>query len=297
MLDIAAGGEGKFAKRPFLKAHISPVISPLRYAQDAVDVVYECIAHSIPMSCITAAQAGATAPATLAGILTQSLAETIASLVMVQTIQPGFPMVFSNWPFVIDLRTGAFAGGSGETAVLNAASAQVSNWLGLPSGVASSMTDAKAIDAQYGMEKGMTSIVAALSGGNLIYESSGMTASLLGASFEGFVLDDEMHSNSYRALRGIEVNDATLGFETICDAVLGEGHFLGKSDTYAAMERDYFYPDIADRSEPRTWAETGSTSAWERANIKAKHLLSEHQPTYLTDAQETAIRAEFNILY
>jgi trimethylamine--corrinoid protein Co-methyltransferase len=46
MLDIAAGGEGKFAKRPFLKAHISPVISPLRYAEDAVDVVYECIAHS-----------------------------------------------------------------------------------------------------------------------------------------------------------------------------------------------------------------------------------------------------------
>lgn len=297
MLDIAAGGPGEFAKRPFLKAHISPVISPLRYAEDAVDVVYECIAHNIPMSCITAAQAGATAPATLAGILTQSLAETLASLVMVQTIKPGYPMVFSNWPFVIDLRTGAFAGGSGETAVLNAASAQVSNWLGLPSGVASSMTDAKAIDAQYGMEKGITSVTAALAGGNLIYESSGMTASLLGASFEGFVLDDEMHSNSYRALRGIEVSEATLGFDTICEAVLGEGHFLGKSDTYEAMERDYFYPGIADRNEPRTWAETGSTSAWERANHKAKQILKEHTPSYLSDEQEAEIRAAFNIIH
>lgn len=297
MLEIVAGGHGEFAKRPFLKAHISPVISPLRYAEDAVDVVYECIAHNIPMSCITAAQAGATAPATLAGILTQSLAETLASLVMVQTIKPGYPMVFSNWPFVIDLRTGAFAGGSGETAVLNAASAQVSNWLGLPSGVASSMTDAKAIDAQYGMEKGITSVTAALAGGNLIYESSGMTASLLGASFEGFVLDDEMHSNSYRALRGIEVSDATLGFDTICEAVLGEGHFLGKSDTYEAMERDYFYPGIADRNEPRTWAETGSTSAWERANHKAKQILKEHTPSYLSDEQEAEIRAAFNIIH
>ena len=297
MLDIAAGGPGEFAKRPFLKAHISPVISPLRYAEDAVDVVYECIAHNIPMSCITAAQAGATAPATLAGILTQSLAETLASLIMVQTIKPGYPMVFSNWPFVIDLRTGAFAGGSGETAVLNAASAQVSNWLGLPSGVASSMTDAKAIDAQYGMEKGITSVTAALAGGNLIYESSGMTASLLGASFEGFVLDDEMHSNSYRALRGIEVSEATLGFDTICEAVLGEGHFLGKSDTYEAMERDYFYPSIADRNEPRTWAETGSTSAWERANHKAKQILKEHTPSYLSDEQEAEIRAAFNIIH
>ena len=66
------------------------------------------------------------------------------------------------------------------------------------------MTDAKAIDAQYGVEKGLTSLAAALAGGNLIYESSGMTASLLGASFEAFVLDNEMHSAIYRMLRGIE---------------------------------------------------------------------------------------------
>ena len=114
LLDIVAGGAGAFSARPFLKAHISPVISPLRYGEDAVDVVYACIEHNIPMSCITAAQAGATAPATLAGFLAQSLAETLASLVMVNTIQPGFPMIFSNWPFIVDLRTGAFAGGSGE---------------------------------------------------------------------------------------------------------------------------------------------------------------------------------------
>ena len=114
MLDIAAGGEGEFAKRPFLKTHISPVISPMRFGEDAVEVVYECIKHNIPMSCITAAQAGATAPATMAGFLAQSLAETLASLVMVNVISPGFPMVFSNWPLVIDLRSGAFAGGGGR---------------------------------------------------------------------------------------------------------------------------------------------------------------------------------------
>ncbi|NRB04888.1 MAG: trimethylamine methyltransferase family protein [Rhodobacteraceae bacterium] len=297
MLDIAAGGPGEFAKRPFLKAHISPMISPMRYGEDAVDVVYECVRHNIPMSCITAAQAGATAPATLAGFLAQSLAETLASLLMVHAIQPGFPMIFSNWPLVIDLRTGAFSGGSGETAVLNAASAQLSNWLGLPSGVASSMTDAKAIDAQYGMEKGLTSLAAGLAGGNLIYESSGMTASLLGANFEGFVLDDEMHSNTYRALRGVEVTDENLGFQAICDAVLGEGHFLGGQHTYQAMERDYFYPTLADRDEPRTWAENGSLDAWTRARMRAKEILAEHRPTYLSAAQEREIKARFKILH
>ena len=296
MLDIAAGGPGEFAKRPFVKAHISPVISPMRYGEDAVEVVYECIRHNIPMSCITAAQAGATAPATLAGFLAQSLAETLASLVMVHAIQPGFPMVFSNWPLVIDLRTGAFSGGSGETAVLNAASAQLSNWLGLPSGVACSMTDAKAIDAQYGVEKGLTSLAAALAGGNLIYESSGMTASLLGASFEAFVLDDEMHSHTYRALRGIEVTEENLGFEAICEAVLGEGHFLGGQNTYAAMERDYFYPALADRDEPRTWAEKGALDAWAQARLRAQEILQTHQPEYLTAAQDREIRARFRIL-
>jgi trimethylamine--corrinoid protein Co-methyltransferase len=296
MLDIAAGGPGEFSRRPFLKAHISPVISPMRYGEDAVDVVYACIEHNIPMSCITAAQAGATAPATLAGFLAQSLAETLASLVMVHAIQPGFAMVFSNWPLVVDLRTGSFSGGSGETALLNAASAQLSNWLGLPSGVACSMSDAKAIDAQYGMEKGITSLAAALAGGNLIYESSGMTASLLGASFEGFVLDDEMHSNTYRALRGIEVTEENLGFDAICEAVLGAGHFLGNQQTHAAMERDYFYPSLADRAAPRTWAENGAQGAWSRARQRARTILRDHRPAYLTPEQDRQIRAQFNIL-
>jgi trimethylamine--corrinoid protein Co-methyltransferase len=296
LFDIAAGGKGEFAKRPFVKTHISPVISPMRFGEDAVDVVYECIAHNIPMSCITAAQAGATAPATLAGFLAQSLAETLASLVMVNVIAPGFPMVFSNWPLVIDLRSGAFSGGSGETAVLNAASAQLSNWLGLPSGVAASMTDAKAIDAQHGVEKGMTSLAAALAGGNLIYESSGMTASLLGASFEAFILDDEMHAMTYRALRGVEVSEDNLGFDAICTAILGDGHFLGSDHTYQAMERDYHYPKIADREQPRTWAEAGATSAWERANTAARLVLDTHPPSYLTDEQDAEIRARFNII-
>jgi trimethylamine--corrinoid protein Co-methyltransferase len=89
----------------------------------------------------------------------------------------------------------------------NGAWAQLSNRLELPSGVASSMTSSKAIDAQYGMEKGLTALAAGLAaglaGGNLIYERSGMTASLLGASFEAFVLDDEMTGHIHRGLRRI----------------------------------------------------------------------------------------------
>ncbi len=296
MFDIAAGGPGTFAQKPFVKAHISPVISPMRYGEDAVDVTFACLDCNIPVSCITAAQSGATAPATLAGFLAQSLAETLASLVMVHVIKPGHPMVFSNWPLVIDLRTGAFSGGGGEIAVLNAASAQISNWLGLPSGIASSMTVAKAIVAQYGVEKGMTALAAGLAGGNLIYESSGMTAALLGASFEGFVLDDEMLSAVYRVLRGVEVTPDTLDYGSIRDAVLGEGHFLGGKETLAAMERDYFYPGLSDRETPAAWAEAGASQAWDRAKGRAQDILATHHPAYLSPEQEDAIRKRFNIL-
>ena len=295
MFDVAAGGPGAFAQRPFVKAHISPVISPMRFGEDAVDVTFACIEHNIPVSCITAAQAGATAPATLAGFLAQSLAETLASLVMVNLIRPGHPMVFSNWPFVIDLRSGAFTGGGGETALMNAASAQISNWLGLPSGVAASMTDAKVPDAQYGVEKGMTSLAAALAGGNLIYESSGMMAALLGVSFEAFVLDDEMHAHSYRMLRGVEVTPETLGFDAICQSVLGEGHFLGGLHTLNAMERDYFYPGLADRDPPQSWAENGAETAWTRANTKARHILQNHRPLYLSQDQISAMMADLPV--
>ena len=290
-----ADGVGSFRRNPWIKAHISPVISPMRYGEDAVEVTLECMRHGVPMSCITAAQSGATAPATLAGFLAQSLAETLGSLVMVHVFEPGYPMVFSNWPLVIDLRTGAFCGGGGEISVMNAASAQIINWLGLVSGVASSMTDAKALDAQYGMEKGISAMAAGLAGGNLIYESAGMTASLLGASFEAFLLDNDMLAHIYRSLRGIEVNADTLGYDAIVEAVTGEGHFLGGAQTMAAMERDYFYPELADRDAPITWSEKGRKDAWERANARAKEILAKPNPGYLDAAAEKAIRDKFDI--
>ncbi|MGO9038941.1 MAG: trimethylamine methyltransferase family protein [Steroidobacteraceae bacterium] len=295
MFDIALGGEGRFRDRPFCKAHISPVISPMRYGEDAIDVTMACVRRGVPINAIVAAQSGATAPATLAGFLAQSLSETLAALVLVNVLLPGYPMIFSNWPLVIDLRTGSFCGGGGEISVMNAAAAQLSNWLGLPSGVASSMTDAKAIDAQMGAEKGFSSLAAGLAGANMVYESSGMMASLLGASFEAFVADDEMLSHVYRIIRGVEVTEDTLAYDAICEAVLGEGHFLGAAHTLSAMQRDYYYPRLADRDEPRAWSDNGAPDLWSRAKKKARSILTSHYPEYLPPLTDAAIRSRFKI--
>jgi trimethylamine--corrinoid protein Co-methyltransferase len=251
--------------------------------------------YGVPMSNIVAGMTGATSPAPLAGTLALTLAETLAALIMVNVFEPGYPMIFSNWPLVIDLRTGAFRGGGGEMALLNAASAQLSNSLGLPSGCGSSMTDAKAPDAQMGMEKALSALACGLAGGNMVYESSGMMASLLGASFEAFVMDDEMLSHVHRTIRGIEVTDEDLGFESIKAAVAGSGHFIDATETMMSMERDYYYPKLASREEPIVWQESGSLDHWDRAKVKAQQLL-QHQPSYLDPEIDLEIRKNFPIL-
>ena len=296
MFDQIAGGEGRFAQKPFCKAHISPIISPMRYGEDAFDVAMSCIRYDMPINSITAAMSGATSPATIDGILAASFAETIAALVMVNIFAPGYPMIFSNWPFVIDLRTGAFCGGGGETSLLNAGSAQLANFIGVPSGVASSMSDAKAVDAQMGMEKALSALACGLSGANMVYESSGMMASLLGASFEAFVIDNEMLSHVYRMIRGFEISDDTLAFETMKNVITGEGHFIGEPQTMEAMERDYYYPALSDRIEPATWAEQGSSDIWQKANTNVRDILKNHHPVYIDSKTDDKIRSQFKIL-
>ena len=86
------------------------------------------------------------------------------------------------------------------------------------------------------------------------------------------------------------------GFDAICRAVLGEGHFLGAAETHGAMERDYVYPRIADRNPPVTWAEAGAQTAWDRARSVARQILAEHHPDHLSPDADAAIRAAFPIL-
>ena len=296
MYDIALGGVGEFSKKPFCKAHISPIISPMRYGEDAFDVALACMEYGMPINAIIAAQSGATAPATLAGMLAQSTAETLAGLIMINVFEPGYPVIFSNWPFVIDLRTGAFSGSGGETSVMNAAAAQIGNFLGLPTGVASSMSDAKTVDAQMGSEKTLSATATGLAGANMIYESAGMMASLLGVSFEAFVADNEMLSTIQRLMRGIEVNQETLGFKTIKSTVFGPGHYLGGEHTISAMQRDYYYPRIGDRKTPAVWEEEGKMTMEESALKQAKLILKTNIPNYLDVKADEIIRKKYNIL-
>ncbi len=294
MFDIIGGGSGSFAARPFCKLHSIPIIPPLRYGADSSYTILAAIKHNWPITCVTAGQSGATAPATLAGTLVQTHAETLAALAMVNIWSPGHPFIFSNWPFVADLRTGAMTGGSAEGGLLNAAAAQLGNMLNLPSGVAGGMPDAKVPDMQAGYESGIPNVMIGLSGANLIYESSGMLASLLACSYEAFVINNEVAGNCLRAIRGIEVDHETLSFDVIKEAVMGPGHYLGADQTIKVMETEYYYPPLGNRVTPTEWAENGSQDVWQVARDEVKRLMR-HYPSYITPEQDAALRQRFDI--
>jgi len=295
MLYMIAGGEKKFRERPFCNSGGCPVISPLRYGQHNSEVCVESIKLGAPVWIIVAPQAGATAPAALAGAVVQSVAEALAGLLMIDVVEPGFPVVLGPWPFVSDLRTGAFSGGSGEEAVVSAGAAQMVNFYGLPSSVGAGMTDSKLPDYQAGYEKALAIALAAQAGCNNVSESAGMLGSLMALSLESMVIDNDLLGAVLRTVRGIEVNEETLSYNVIEQVVHGEGHYLRNPQTLSLMRSGYEYPAIADRSTPDEWQAMGSPDIRQKAGQRVKSILSTHYPEYIDAATDAKIRDTFPI--
>ena len=295
MCDMVLGGPGEFRKRPFIAANATFVVPPLRFAKETAEGMVAQVRTGMPINLLSAGQAGATSPATLAGSLVQALAECLAALTCINLLSPGHPCIMGLWPFVSDLRTGAMTGGSGEEAVLAAGAAQVANWLGLPSGVPAGMTDSKLIDGQAGHEKGLTVALAAQAGANLIYESGGMMASILACSLEMMVIDNDLLGAVNRTVRGIEVNSDSLASQVIRDVIAGEGHFLGHEQTLRVMQQEYVYPQIGDRLSPDDWWDAGGLSASDRAHEYVVQTLASHFPGHVPPEVDERIRERFPI--
>ncbi len=295
LLNHLAGGEGKFFERPFCTVHITGIVSPLSFAPDALDVACAAVDIGMPINSLTGPQAGATAPAALAGTLAQGCAESLATLTVVNLLKSGHPVIFGNWLMVSDLRTGAFSGGGPEQALLGAASSQMSKFYGIPGGVGASMSDSKVPDAQAGFEKALTSTLAALGGGGFVYESAGMLGSLLGCSFESMVVDNELLSYVRRIAQGIEVNEQTLSLSVIDESVHGAGHFLGHPQTLELMKREYVYSEMIDRTSIDDWQDDGGKDLWQRATDRVKSILDSHHPNYIDSTADQVIRSEYPI--
>ncbi len=296
ILHRVAGGEDRWRARPFVSMSCCFVVPPLKFAEDACRCLEAGVRGGMPILLLAAGQAGATSPASLAGAVVLQVAEVLGGLVYVNALKPGHPAIFGPWPFVSDLRSGAMSGGSGEQALLTAACAQMAQFYDLPGGSAAGMTDSKVPDAQAGYEKGYTNVTAGLAGLNLVYESAGMHASLLGACLESFAIDNDILGAALRVVRGIEVHDRSLSVEVIRQVCTeGPGHFLGSDQTLELMQRDYVYPEIGDRASPKEWVEQGSTDSVQRARVYVRETLSKHYPAHIPEEADAAIRAQSDI--
>jgi trimethylamine--corrinoid protein Co-methyltransferase len=296
MLHAIAGGEDKWRERPFVSQSNCFVVPPMKFAADACRCLELAVRGGMPVLLLSAGQAGATAPAALAGALAQEVAEVLAGLVYVNAIKPGHPAIFGTWCFVSDLRTGAMSGGSPEQALLSAAAGQMANFYDLTGGTASGMTDSKIPDGQAGAEKALNHALVGNSGANMIYESAGMHASLLGFSLESLVIDNDIIGAAQRTIKGIEVNEERLSFETIKDVCLnGPGHFLGSGQTLQLMQTEYLYPAVGDRRSPNEWTEQGATSVAERATRRVQEILATHFPAHVPEAIDDEIRRHFPV--
>jgi len=296
MLHMLAGGEDKWRARPFVSQSNCFVVPPMKFAFDACRCLEVAVAGGMPVLLLSAGQAGATAPAAIAGALAQEVAEVLAGLVYVNAVKPGAPAIFGTWCFVSDLRTGAMSGGSPEQALLSAASAQMAHYYDLTGGTASGMTDSKVPDAQSGAEKAYCHALVGNAGANLIYESAGMHASLLGYSLESILIDNDIIGATQRTIRGIEVDDASLSFETTRDVCLnGPGHYLGSEQTLQLMQSAYLYPVVGDRKSPNEWTDQGALDVTERAAKKVREILATHFPAHVPEAIDTQIRERFPV--
>jgi len=224
------------------------------------------------------------------------LAEAIAGALVVDAINPGHPCIYAFLPFISDLRTGAMTGGSGESALTNAAAAQLLQLLGMPSTVSAGMTDSKREDVQAGYEKGYSVALASHAGAGMINLSVGMLGSIMVASPESLLIDNDMCGAILRTVRGIEVSDDALDLENIERVVSGEGHYLGEQQTLQLMKSEYVYPGLGDRQSVDDWIEAGSEEIWQRAQDRVRGILQQPQATHLAIEKERAIRDNFNIL-
>jgi trimethylamine--corrinoid protein Co-methyltransferase len=295
LFDAYLGDEGGFLKRPFCTFGGCPIVSPLRFGKDGAEVLVKVAELGLVADIAVAPQAGATAPAALAGALVQCFAETLACLCVVNMVRPGTPINFGMWPFISDLRTGSFSGGSGEEALVTAATAQLCNHFGFTTSVGAGMSDAKTIDVQAGYEKAITIATAALSGANLVAAYPGIVGSLVAQSFEGMVIDNDLIGNVQRVLRGIEVTDETLSMDVIRETVYGQGHFLGSKQTLDLMNSEYLYPEVADRRTPGEWSEMGRKTLYEQAHERVGEMLFDYYPNYIGPDADKRIRDRFPI--
>ena len=294
---IAKPGED-LRTRPFFSVTVSWMNSPLSFDPIATQALMEVVENRIPVTLSSAPMAGATSPMTLAGTLVQLHAEELAGIVFTQLVRPGAPIIYGGIPSMADMRRLTYVGGGVEFGMMNAAIAQLANYIGIPNHNSAGITEAKIPDIQAVYEKCFAILQCALSGSNLIHHAAGMLESILTISYEQLVIDNEIIGMASRAVEGIDVNIEKMAFDVIREVGPG-GNYLTSEHTLAHLNDEFIEPMLADRSARQDWEKMGIAAIGDKASKKAKSILEDkHSQTssgLIPEEVDKRIRENFNI--
>ena len=291
MASMIAGGIEKLRERPFI-SFITLIISPLKIDDHYGEMTCYAAKQNLPVVVPTEPLCGSTSPVTMAGNIVLHCAESLAGVVMTQLVNKGCPVMFGSVGSINNMRTLDHLSGAIERGMINSAVSQMAQFYQLPYYSTAGMTDSKVVDCQAGYESGMMNLLVAMSGANYIHDAAGLMEFDLTVSYEKLVIDDDIIGMCLRVLRGIEVNDETLGLDLIEE--IGPGaDFLAQEHTVAHMRSEFFEPKITDREHREKWTEEGSQDSWQRAHKRVAEILAEHQPQGLSPEIDKKIRSRF----
>jgi trimethylamine--corrinoid protein Co-methyltransferase len=288
MLAIFAGGRQALAQKPTAVFDVCPN-PPLIWSNFGSQNLMDLGRAGVPAQIVSMPLAGATAPVTLLGSVVQHAAECLSGITIHQLARPGAPIVWGGAPAIFDMRQGTTPMGAMETAMIDASYAQVGKSLGLPTHAYLGASDAKVVDAQAGLESGMTAVIGALAGINMI-SGGGMLDFLVCQSAEKLVVDAEAIAMAKRLLHGVQVRTETLATAMFADIDF-KADFLKQKITRQLFAQEQHLPTaVIDRGSLRSWQAAGGLDTFARARVRVAGLLSTYQRPLLVPEQEEELR-------
>lgn len=275
MMIAVRGSEEELKKRPLCHCTMATV-SPLYLTEDNADRIILAGEYGIPVIIVTTATTGLSAPMTLAGTIAQANAEELGGLTVTQVMSPGAPAAYYMLPMVANMSTGTGLWNTPENKIMQAAMIQLGMELyGMP--IEAPALGSHGVNWEQSVAEKMTgSLMTGFAGANLL-NGAGYVDTALAANPAQLVMDDEIMGVSRRMLRGIEVNDDTLGLEVI-SRVGPRGTFLTDEHTLKYLRTDEFFrPTIFDRDSRMTWLSKGAKGLEQKAKEKALTILEEHK--------------------
>ena len=273
-----AGSEEAFRLAPRFAVYLEPS-SPLAHGEEVVEKLLYCAKKSIPVIYTPCPSAGATAPATLAGMLAQTLAETLQGMVLANLKKPGLPLIMGGVVTIMDMKTSNYCYGAPELSLSSAGLTDVSKYLNIPMFSTGGCTDSRVVDEQAALEATISLETAFLSGAGLIHDAGYLDSGLNG-SLEMLVLCDEIIGMVKHLGKGVTVDQEHLAPDLI-DQVGPGNNFLQTSHTFKHYKEEFYFPKLLDRHNIETWTSMGKKVLNDHINERLDQILNTYEPELL----------------